>query len=154
MLNLVFSFQNAFQAQNILQIIGWSSIGSTRFFILLIEIKKNIFNVFLVFFIYSIILWVIFFNSSNIKKNTFLIMVILFGVPPISMFIFKVYFLMQFLILNILWYYLILLSFFLFGVSYFIFFIRERNNILFLNKNLNKIKIFIFLFFLFIVISF
>ncbi len=60
-LNLFFRVQKAFNSNSVLNLISWSSIGRTSFFLLIIVIKKNFFLWKILMIFYSIILGIILF---------------------------------------------------------------------------------------------
>nr|YP_009391123.1 NADH dehydrogenase subunit 2 [Macrostomum lignano]ARW59245.1 NADH dehydrogenase subunit 2 [Macrostomum lignano]ATA64827.1 NADH dehydrogenase subunit 2 [Macrostomum lignano] len=155
--NTFISIQNAFLVNSFHSLISWSAIGGTGFFVFLVNFSSNFFLFLGLLFIYSLNLFVIFFNINNLNHYFWLI-ILLFGIPPFSMFVFKVSVFSVFInFYGIFLNYFFLFFFFFMGVSYFYFFFKESQNLLIQNTQftfLGNFWFFLVLFFCFSVLVF
>lgn len=125
--NWVICFPNIMKSWQLIQVISWSSIVRNGYFLLLASVDLS--GVVLIsLLVYSMILFLVFYSmkDSYYFKGRFFIIVLLFGVPPFSVFLFKVVFfvaLMEFF--SVFWVYFFSGIFFLLGVRYFSFFVKE-----------------------------
>jgi hypothetical protein len=150
--NFFFRVIGALSSFSFLNLISWSSVGGNSFFLLLLVLGKKLFFWEFLLVLYRLILYIIFSNSEKFSFSMFVLVCLIFGFPPISMFVFKgVLILGLFGLFNIFFQSIFILFFLLFGLRYFIFFYRESNSfflkIYFLNNSF-FLKIFIVLFFL------
>lgn len=167
--NWVICFINILRSVRLRELIGWSSIVRNGYFLFILKSNKKglVFFILLMyfFFLYLIYYFIKKFNFFNTPVSSrivllFLSVVILFGVPPISMFLFKVSFFVSVIqFYSFFWKIFFLLVFFFLGVGYFIFFLNLRiliqdYNFLFLLNiiSLPVLKIFIILLFLLVLV--
>jgi hypothetical protein len=129
--NWVISFSHMLKSWQLIQLIGWSSITRKGYFLLLARIDFS--NVVLVSLgVYRVFLYFIFrrMKESYYFKGNFFIIVMLFGVPPLSIFLFKVsFFVVMMEFFSVFWVYLFSMIFFFLGIGYFSFFVKERFNL-------------------------
>lgn len=150
--NFFFRIIGALSSFSFLNLISWSSVGGNSFFLLLLVLGKKLFFWEFLLVLYRIILYIIFSNSEKFSFSMFVLVCLIFGFPPISMFVFKgVLILGLFGLFNIFFQLIFFLFFLFFGLRYFIFFYRESNSfflkVYFLNNSF-FLRVFIVLFLL------
>ena len=140
----VVSFLGILNSSNFLQVLGWSSIVRNGYFIFILGFNKKGYA-YLRLFIYRVIFGLIlyFLNRFNmgdkkkIKRILFILIILLFGVPPISMFLFKIVLFVSIIdYFSLFWIVLFVTMFFFLGVGYFVFFLNYSAG--FLNMEFSK----------------
>ena len=125
-IKLYFRINGSINSFSFVKLISWSSIGRTRFFVLLLTFVSRVFSWETLFLIYTFILLVLFNNSSKLRRNDYILTLILFGIPPFSMFLFKVNLLVEFFVkYGLLWNYFFILFIGIFGIIYFYIYLKE-----------------------------
>lgn len=146
--NLIFRFKGVFKSKNFFELISWSSVGGLSFFILNLTYWNFIFVWEIILIIYSFLLYYLFYTIFKKNENKFFFILFLFGLPPFSMFLFKIRILLRFLSLfSIFWNYIFIFIFWGFRLRYFIIFLKESKNYIFFTFSLKKIILVTFIFF-------
>lgn len=146
-LNFFLGVGGGFLAFSLLKLVSWSSIRRTSFFLLVGIVSSKIFFWLISLLLYRLLLFLVFNKLTKVNFSLFILICLLFGVPPFSMFIFKFFLIFCFLnIFSLFLKYFFILFFFFFGFAYFVFFIRERKKLFFGFFYIKSLKIcFLFL---------
>lgn len=128
-LKTFYSLCGAIRRVSFTGLIRWSSVGRTGFFLFLITFRDKVIQWERLLLLYSAILFTLFLRLSSLKLKEFLIRAILFGFPPVSLFLFKAYLFLIFVErFGLFWRYFFLSIITGFGVAYFLIYARERQN--------------------------
>lgn len=126
---LIYRLKGSLSSSNIFRLICWSSVGGTSFFILLVALKNSVLLWEWLLIIYRIVLFKVFSFQQDPTKKEFLIIFILFGIPPFSMFLLKVRVIIRLLLAErVLLFFLIVFLLISFGSVYFVYYLFTRQN--------------------------